>query len=592
MKFLLFVFVTIICKCLASSSMLNFESKQGRIYLNNQLFDMKGITHFGIEGHLVVDGLYSVTLDSILNDIANQNFNVIRVAFAAASILLNTPPIPATSEINFALNPDLRGLNVLQILDIYIQKAAQRGILIMLDMHRLRLNGPIDDLWYDSTISETQMIEVWRRLFIRYKNQWNVFGADLKNEPHGIASWGNGNLATDWRLAAERISNELALIDPNMLFFIEGVELNAIGCNDPSYFWGGNLCGVRLAPIRLNNPIKIVYTPHVYGPTVSPTEPYFFASNFPNNLPAVWDRHFGFVSNETGRATIIGEWGGFYTQPKQKQWTDLFIDYLISRNIRDNVFFSVSPTSSDTDGIYLSDWRTPYTAVLGFLDRLQPNPTRIIFNSTNPTTRQPTTGIATTRQATTGIATTRQATTGIATTRQPTTRIATTRQATTGIATTRQATTGIATTRQATTGIATTRHPTTGIATTRQATTFDQNTDVTSQPASTTGIPTNNISNVRVKLRETDSWKEYGQVTKLYELKVTNIHPTKKLLFVQLESNNMNPIDKWSLKLKSVITFPQWLEGVGLNPGQTWISGFIISQNSVPELFVTMVEFV
>ena len=38
----------------------------------------------------------------------------------------------------------------------------------------------------------------------RYLGNDTVIGFDLHNEPHGSATWGDNNTATDWRLAAER----------------------------------------------------------------------------------------------------------------------------------------------------------------------------------------------------------------------------------------------------------------------------------------------------------------------------------------------------------------------------------------------------
>jgi hypothetical protein len=33
----------------------------------------------------------------------------------------------------------------------------------------------------------------------RYRGNPTVIGADLDNEPHGAATWGDGNPQTDWR---------------------------------------------------------------------------------------------------------------------------------------------------------------------------------------------------------------------------------------------------------------------------------------------------------------------------------------------------------------------------------------------------------
>jgi aryl-phospho-beta-D-glucosidase BglC (GH1 family) len=59
------------------------------------------------------------------------------------------------------------------------------------------------ELWYTSSVSEERWIADWRMLAERYAGDPTVVGVDLHNEPHGKATWGDGNLATDWRLAAQ-----------------------------------------------------------------------------------------------------------------------------------------------------------------------------------------------------------------------------------------------------------------------------------------------------------------------------------------------------------------------------------------------------
>nr|WP_245864228.1 cellulase family glycosylhydrolase [Paenibacillus donghaensis] len=69
----------------------------------------------------------------------------------------------------------------------------------------------------------------------RYADNPTVIGADLHNEPHGTASWGTGNLATDWRLASERAGNAILAVNPNWLILVEGIETNVQG-NSSSYW--------------------------------------------------------------------------------------------------------------------------------------------------------------------------------------------------------------------------------------------------------------------------------------------------------------------------------------------------------------------
>jgi endoglucanase len=74
-------------------------------------------------------------------------------------------------------------------------------------------------------------------LITRYQNTWNVFAADIKNEPFQ-ATWGTGNINTDFNLAAQRIGNVIAS-NTNWLIFVEGITCQS-GC-----YRGENLQGVQ-----------------------------------------------------------------------------------------------------------------------------------------------------------------------------------------------------------------------------------------------------------------------------------------------------------------------------------------------------------
>ena len=86
-------------------------------------------------------------------------------------------------------------------------------------------------------------------LATRYKNQTNVIGADLKNEPHGRASWGTNDEATDWRLAAQRAGNAILAINPNWLIVVEGVEKNVPGQKLANHWWQPGRCRTISSPI-------------------------------------------------------------------------------------------------------------------------------------------------------------------------------------------------------------------------------------------------------------------------------------------------------------------------------------------------------
>jgi endoglucanase len=155
--------------------------------------------------------------------------------------------------VDFALgsNHELQGKTPIEAMDLIVQEAGRQGLLILLDCHRLN-NDRIPELWYGDGFTEADWINTWTMLAKRYKNQPNIIGADLKNEPHGRASWGTNRLATDWRLAAERAGNAILKVNSNWLIVVEGVENNVPGQKLQRHWMGGNLEGVRRFPVRLN----------------------------------------------------------------------------------------------------------------------------------------------------------------------------------------------------------------------------------------------------------------------------------------------------------------------------------------------------
>ena len=87
-------------------------------------------------------------------------------------------------------------------------------------------------------------------------------------------------------------------------------------------WWGGDLGGVRKYPIDLQNEDfnkRVVYAPHIYGPSVYMMD-YFKDPDFPMNLPTVFEDQWGFAQDQTGRAVVLGEWGGsISTNPLMEQ---------------------------------------------------------------------------------------------------------------------------------------------------------------------------------------------------------------------------------------------------------------------------------
>lgn len=62
---------------------------------------------------------------------------------------------------------------------------------------------------------------------------------------------------------------------------------------------------------------------------------YFSALTFPNNMPAIWDLHWGFLRDTQPRAVVVGEWGGF-CKGKDAKWQRRLARYLRERGMADN----------------------------------------------------------------------------------------------------------------------------------------------------------------------------------------------------------------------------------------------------------------
>jgi len=363
---------------MTSLGAFQWTSKSGHLYLNNQRVSLKGASWFGFETGLnVFHGLWAVDYKFLLDFLAHNRFNAMRIPFSLDMVLHN----PAPSSINFGgcqndhnCNLDLKGLSSLQVLDKMIAAAAQRGIAVMLDLHSFEPDAYASNgLWYDSSHPESLVVQGWQMLASRYSKSPNVFAADLKNEPF-LTTWAEKRPSSDWDAAASRLGNNITS-QTDWLIFVEGTA-NSPPCPDPC-FYGENLRGVRSVGVRLNKADKLVYSPHVYGPNVY-QHPYFNDPSFPNNMKAIWDDHFGYIRDMQGPAVVLGEWGGALSG-KNGVWMNALVDYLLQKDMTDQFFWCLNPNSGDTGGLVLDDWITPDQGKLNLLARLVPNPTRFQF---------------------------------------------------------------------------------------------------------------------------------------------------------------------------------------------------------------------
>lgn len=200
-----------------------YARPEGIFNERSQRIRIKGCNYFGFETNIyTVHGLWATSLDNILGFIQRNKFNAIRVPIALELVFKMDALRPG--GIDYTQNPGLQNLTVGKLLDRFIQKCREYNMLVMLDMHVHKSQGPIEELWHTIEFDESKWIEGWKILVSRYKGWSHVFACDLKNEPHGKATWAVGNKSTDWAKAAERIADEIHKINPKLLIFVEGIE--------------------------------------------------------------------------------------------------------------------------------------------------------------------------------------------------------------------------------------------------------------------------------------------------------------------------------------------------------------------------------
>jgi endoglucanase len=316
---------------------------------------LRGVSWFGMETEThVPHGLWARDYKEMLAQIRGTGFTLVRIPYSVQAV--NAKDIGGI-DFSKGSNADLQGLGPLEVLDRIVAEAGRQGLLVLLDSHRLD-DTKIPELWYGDGFTEDDWIDAWRLMAKRYGRAANVIGADVKNEPHGAASWGTDDPKTDFRLAAERCGDAIHAIAPHWLIVVEGVEKNVPGQELPGHWWGGNLEGVRRAPVRLKVENRVVYSPHEYGPGVNETE-WFKDPSFPANMEKRWETGFYAIVREGIAPVLVGEFGGRQTGPDTPEgvWQRAFVEYLREKRLG-FIYWSWNPNSSDTGGVLADDWLT------------------------------------------------------------------------------------------------------------------------------------------------------------------------------------------------------------------------------------------
>ena len=330
---------------------------------------LQGVNWFGFEtSNHAPHGLWSRDYKEMLAQIKGQGFNTVRLPFSLEALRSQT-----TSGIDYGngRNAALAGKTPQQVMDEIIAEADRQGLMVILDNHSTTDDSFMHPLWYGlGGFTEDDWVNTWKGLATRYASRKNVVGADLKNEPHGEATWGTGQ-ANDWRRAAERGGNAVLAAAPNWLVIVEGIEGPVAGGQQlDRHWWGGNLEGVRNHPVRLSVANRLVYSPHEYGPGVY-AQPWFSDPNVQSILADRWQKGFGYI-HESGTAPIlVGEFGAknVGTDTVEGRWIRQFADYMGKKGIS-WTFWAWNPNSGDTGGVLQDDWKTVNASKMGLLSQL------------------------------------------------------------------------------------------------------------------------------------------------------------------------------------------------------------------------------
>lgn len=335
---------------------------------NGDTIILQGVNWFGLEtANHAPHGLWTRDYIDMLRQIKQLGFNTVRLPFSLEALESS-----ATSGIDYSggRNAELEGKTPQQVMDIIIDEAGTQGLMVILDNHSQLDDGFMYPLWYgQGGYTEKDWIDAWQRLAQRYEDKPQVIAADLKNEPHGSATWGTGG-PTDWRRAAQRAGNAVLAKNPGLLILIEGIEAPVADGKLDRHWWGGNLEGVRTAPVKLATSNKLVYSPHEYGPGVF-AQPWFSDPNMASILQNRWNTGFGYIQKKGIAPLLVGEFGAKNVglDTIEGQWIQQFAEYLRSRGIS-WTFWSWNPNSGDTGGVLTDDWTTVHADKMGLLSDL------------------------------------------------------------------------------------------------------------------------------------------------------------------------------------------------------------------------------
>jgi endoglucanase len=356
---------------------------------------IKGVAWFGLESQAChIGGSDQRSLESIAAWIKQHGFNAVRVPFAADALV--QPHHACLKQGNLdgikKHNPRLLGMSYAQRIQTIVKVAGDAGLVVLLDAHVTEAGKWPDGGTVNTAEGRQLLSRAWERLSdalcdpIHY---WNVMGADLKNEPYGMF-WGEPPVMglsefrvppyapeDRWDTLASTLGTLIHQHCPRWLSFVQGVghchsksegpctlasAPNVQDTNDNhGIWWGENLLAAATSPVDVGETRvgvgKVVASPHTYGPSTN-SQPQFNQTihpTYPENLPPIWSKLWGFLASNGAMPVVVGEFGGRGKASPDRAFQGRLAAYLSQQSIG-AFYWCLNPESADTGGL-ISDWK-------------------------------------------------------------------------------------------------------------------------------------------------------------------------------------------------------------------------------------------
>jgi len=135
---------------------IDFSAHEGALWANGKKFYVKGINWYGSEGRTgAPTGLHKHSIDWYIDLLAENGFNALRLLFNHESALHDGP----IETVDVRFSPQLFGMTYLEMFAEIADRAAQKGLLVMIACHRLNPTAwPGGGKWYVDSAPDSAIL--------------------------------------------------------------------------------------------------------------------------------------------------------------------------------------------------------------------------------------------------------------------------------------------------------------------------------------------------------------------------------------------------------------------------------------------------